>query len=104
MTIGPEPINRIFRRSVRFGNALLFHDAVDDRDLGRRLFTAIEDVVEPARADPDHVAVAPPLLTEYAHPLLDALLDGARFQRALARRGVRRPVRFRTPGLGLPVR
>src|SRR5437016_619041 len=104
MTIGPDPINKILLRSVRLGNALLFHDAVDDRDLGRRLFTAIEDVVEPARADPDHVAVAPQLLPEYAHPLLDALLDGVRFQRALARRGERRPVRLLTRGVGLPVR
>src|SRR5947209_20600561 len=93
MTIGPDPISRIFLRSVRLGNALLFHDAVDDRDLGRRLFTAIENVVEPARADPDHVAVAPQLLPEHAHPLLDALLDALRLPPAPPRPGARPPVR-----------
>src|SRR6266849_3871766 len=94
MTIGPEPISRIFRRSVRFGNEpLLFQDPVDDRGLRRRLFAAVEDVVEPARADPDHFAVAPQLLPEHAHPLLDALLDGVALQRALALRGERRPLR-----------
>src|SRR6266849_7773296 len=104
MTIGPEPISRIFRRSVRFGNEpLLFHDPVDDRGLRRRLFAAVEDVVEPARADPYHFAVAPQLLPEHAHPLLDALLDGVALQRALALRGDRRPLRLLTRSVGRAV-
>src|SRR5439155_1286961 len=69
-----------------------------------RLLALVEDVVDASGADPDHLAVAPQLLTEHAHAALDALLDGVRLQRGLALRGERRPLGLLSSTLDLPVR
>src|SRR5262245_13417278 len=107
MTIGPEPISRIFRRSCRLGthtlrtlderrapmsaiedtrSRLFLDDAIDDRGLRRRLVAAIEHVVEAARTEPEDLAVAPELLAEHAHALVDALAHGARLEGKVAGR------------------
>src|SRR3989442_10140497 len=67
MTIGPEPMIRIFLRSVRLGTQaprprrLFFDQPIDDRRLRHGLFTAVEDVVQTPPADPDDLAVPPQL-------------------------------------------
>src|SRR6266542_5707667 len=81
---------------------LFFNQSIHDRGLGRGLLAPVEDVVEAARADPDDLAVAPELLAEHAHALLDALLDGVRLHGRLALRGEDRPVRlFAVLGLAI---
>src|SRR2546422_6615046 len=73
MTIGPEPMIRIFLRSVRLGTQaprprrLFFDQPKDDRRLRHGLFTAIEDIVQTPLADPDDLAVPPELLAQDAH-------------------------------------
>src|SRR5215468_294589 len=80
-TMGPEPIRRIFLRSVRFGTLCLALDlAVDDGGFGNRLLALVEHVVDAPRAEPHRLAVAPELLPEHAHALLHALLDGMGLQ------------------------
>src|SRR5262245_36446688 len=104
MTIGPEPMRRMRRRSVRLGRGLLLHQPVDDGDLGRRLLAAVQHVVEAARSGPDDLAVAPELLAEHAHALVDALADGVPFERGVALTGERRPLRLLAAPFRLPVR
>src|SRR3989442_12295979 len=63
MTIGPEPMIRIFLRSVRLGTQaprprrLFFDQPIDDRRLRHGLFTAIEDIVQTPLPDPDDLPV-----------------------------------------------
>src|SRR5215469_13053292 len=98
MMIGPEPIRRTFWRSRRLGKELLFDQSVHDRGFRRGLIAPVEDVVEAAGADPGHLAIAPELLAQHAHALLDALLDRVRLHARLALRGEYRPLRL-LPGL-----
>src|SRR5215813_6921642 len=105
MTMGPEPIRRILRRSVRFGTwRLAFDLAVHDGGLGNRLLPLVEHVVDAPRAEPHRLAVAPELLPQHAHALLHTLLDGVGLERqlALAREGG--PLRLLAGLLGLSVR
>src|SRR5262249_61163106 len=73
---------------------LFLHESVDYRGFRRGLFSAVEDIVEPAVADPCHLTAAPELLAEHAHPPIDALADRVGFERGLALRGERRPLGF----------
>src|SRR6266704_5243094 len=92
MTIGPEPMIRIFLRSVRLGTQaprprrLFFDQPIDDRRLRHGLFTAIEDIVQTPLADPDDLAVPPELLAQDAHAPLDALADRVGFEGRVADR------------------
>src|SRR6266480_3091240 len=107
MTIGPEPMIRMRVRSVRFGIgrlALLLAEPVHDRRLGGRLLAAVEDVVDAAAADPDDLAVPPELLTEDAHPPVDALANGVRLERRVALGGERGPLGLLARSLRLPIR
>src|SRR5215813_4821706 len=110
MTIGPEPISRILWRSVRLGThalqtpgapprdvedtgqRLFLDEAIDDGGLRGRLVAAVEHVVEAARAEPEHLAVAPELLAEDAHPPVDALAHGVRLEGKVTGRREDRPV------------
>src|SRR5262245_4210838 len=110
MTIGPEPMIRMRLRSVRLGIALprrgprLFLDqAVDDRRLRRRFFTAVQDVVEAPAADPRDLAAAPQLLAEHAHAPIDPLADRVRLEPGLVLRRERGPLWLLAASLGLPV-
>src|SRR5215510_2532941 len=104
-SIWPEPIRRIFLRSVRLGTLCLALDLpVHDGGLGNRLLALVEHVVDAPRAEPHRLAVAPELLPEHAHALLHALLDGVGFQRQLALTGECGPLGLLAGLLGLPVR
>src|SRR5437667_12374268 len=110
MTIGPEPMIRIFLRSVRLGTQaprprrLFFDQPIDDRRLRHGLFTAIEDIVQTPLADPDDLAVPPELLAQDAHAPLDALADRVGFEGRVARPRERRPPGLRPGPFGLSLR
>src|SRR5437773_10031815 len=112
MTIGPEPMIRMRFRSVRFGigvrwrapRRLLLHQPVDDRHLRRGFFSAIQDIVETAAADPRDLAAVPQLLAEHADAPVDALADRVRLERGLALRRERRPLRLLAAAFRPPVR
>src|SRR2546430_14132244 len=107
MTIGPEPMIRMRVRSVRFGIgrlALLLAEPVHDRRLGGRLLAAVEDGVDAAAAEPDDLAVPPELLTEDAHPPVDALANGGRLERRGALGGERGPLGLLGRSPPLPMR
>src|SRR6266487_3148303 len=88
--------------SNRSPTGLFFDQSIDDRGVGRGLLAPVEDVVEAARADPDDLAVAPELLAEHAHALLDPLLDRVRLHGRLALRREHRPLRlFAVLGLAI---
>src|SRR5262245_22561142 len=82
---------------------LLFDESVHDRRLRRRLLATKEHIVQTAGADPDHLAVAPELLSQYAHALRDPLLDRVGFHAELALRGEDGPVGFLSGILGLAI-
>src|SRR5215475_11709024 len=110
MTIGPEPMIRMRLMSVRLrivlprrGPRLFFHQAVHDRRLRRRLFPAIQDVVEATAADPRDLAAAPELLAEHAHAPVDPLADRVRLERRLVLRRERGPLGLLAAPLGLSV-
>src|SRR5215468_9070400 len=103
-SIRRAPIWRIFLRSVRLGTRLAFDLAVDDRDLGSGLLALVEHVVEPARAEPHRLAVAPEPFPEHAHALLHALLDGVRLKGELALAGEGGPLRLLAAFFRLAVR
>src|SRR5215475_10512673 len=105
MTMGPEPIRRIFLRSVRLGTPrLALYLPVHYGRFGNRLLALVEHVVDPPRAEPHRLAVAPELLTEHAHALLHALLDGMGFQGELALAGEGGPLGLLAGLFGLAVR
>src|SRR5215470_9408492 len=105
MTMGPEPIRRIFFRSVRFGTRrLALYLPVDDGGFWNCLLALVEHVVDAARAEPHRLAVAPELLSEDAHALLHAFLDGVGLQGQLALAGEGGPLGLLAGLLGLPVR
>src|SRR5262245_14875324 len=111
MTIGPEPMIKIRLRSVRLGIALprrgprlFLHQAVHDRRFRRRLFAAIQHVVEATTADPRDLAAAPELLTEHAHAAIDPLADRVRLERGLVLCGERGPLGLLAASLCPPVR
>src|SRR5437899_12937734 len=96
MTIGPEPMIRIFLRSVRLGTQaprprrLFFDQRIDDRRLRHGLFTAIEDIVQTPLADRADLAVPSELVAQDAHAPLDALADRVGCgERVAARRELR---------------
>src|SRR5499426_1587478 len=105
MTMGPEPIRRIFLRSVRFGTPRLALDLpVHDGGLGNRLLALVEHVVDAPRTKPHRLAVAPELFPQHAHALFHALLDGVGLERQLALAGEGSPLWLLAGLLGLSVR
>src|SRR4029450_11466104 len=107
MTIGPGPMRRIFRMSVRLGTdglSSLLDQPVDDGDLRRRLLPLVEDVVDaagahradlrvhPAAAHPAALAAPPDLLAQHADALVHALAHRVALQRDLALGGEARPL------------
>src|SRR5439155_1003456 len=92
------------RASARRAPRRLFlHETIDDRRLRRRFLAAIEHVVEPAVADPRDLAAAPELLAQDAHAPVDPLADRVGFERGLALRGERGPLRLLAAPFGLAV-
>src|SRR5438552_17011144 len=108
MTIGPEPMIRIFLRSVRLGTQaprprrLFFDQPIDDRRLRHGPFTALEDIVQTPLADPDDLAVSPELLAHAAHAPLAALADRAGLEGRVARRREPRALGLRAVPFGAP--
>src|SRR5580765_2041748 len=107
MTIGPEPMRRIFRMSVRLGTdglSSLLDQPVDDGDLRRGLLPLVEDVVDAAGAHPADLAAPPDLLAQHADALVHALAHRVGLQRDLALGGEARPLGLLSGFLGLAVR
>src|SRR5262245_35365087 len=107
MTIGPDPIRRIFLMSVRFGTrvlVLVLDETVDDGDLGRGLLPLVEHVVQAPGAYPGDLAGAPELLAEHAHALLDPLTHGVGLHGGIALGGEAGPLGLLSGFLGLAVR
>src|SRR5216117_2454068 len=102
MTIGPEPMMRIFRRSARLGTT---------PPRGRTRWRSPAPPPRACRgrrravlADPRDLAVAPELLAQDAHPPLDPLADRVGFEGRVARRRERRPLGLLAGPFGLPIR
>src|SRR3954469_11867889 len=90
--------------STAYAACSLLDEPVDHGGLWRCFLALVEHVVEPAGADPDHLAIAPQLLAEHAHALVHPFADGLGLERGLALRGEGRPVRLLAGALDLAIR